>query len=56
MTLTRLTIILSIGMVAVDLKFNNGRFVETLWNQMRQLGYWLNYDFSSLTHKIAPFS
>jgi len=54
MTFSRHLIILSIVVAVVDLKFNNGRLVDALWDQTRQFGYSLNNQFSNLTDKISP--
>jgi hypothetical protein len=54
MTMTRLAVILFIGIAVADVTFNNGRFVDPLWDQMTQFGHWLNDGFSTITHKITP--
>ena len=55
MTITRLGIILSIGIVVLDVAFNDGRFIDALRDQATQFGYWLNDALSGITGKIAPF-
>ena len=54
MTLTRLTIILFIGIVIADVTFNDSRLVDPLRDQMTRFGHWLNDGTSNLAHKITP--
>ena len=55
MTTTRLIVILSVAMTVVDAVFNDGRLFDALWGHAVQLGFWLNDEFSNLTHKIQSF-
>jgi hypothetical protein len=55
MTLPRLAIIAIACLVFVDVKFGNGRLVDSLEDQTSRLGYWLTNEFDSLSHQIARF-
>jgi hypothetical protein len=54
MTLTRLVLILGVGLVFVDLKFGDGRLVQSVSTQTIDLGYRLNDSFSQIVRRIAP--
>jgi hypothetical protein len=54
MTISRLVLIISIGIGVADLIFNNGRLIDAIWDQMAQFGHGLSDALSTLTHKITP--
>ena len=54
MTLTRLMIIVTAGLLIADYKFGNGRLVDSMSTQAVELGYSLEYTFSKLVRRISP--
>jgi hypothetical protein len=54
MTLTRLVLILGVGLVFVDFAFGEGRLVQSVSTQTIDLGYRLNDSFSRIVHRISP--
>lgn len=55
MTIPRLVLILSVGIAIVDLKFNDGRIVSAVWDQLLQTIDWLNDEFSSIVNNIVVY-
>jgi hypothetical protein len=55
MTIPRLAVIAIACLLFVDVKFDNGRLVDSLEDQATRLGYWLSSEFDDLSHRIARF-
>jgi hypothetical protein len=55
MTIARLAVILSVGVIILDKIFNDGRLADALWDRAVQFGYWLNDELSGLTYHISSF-
>ena len=55
MTISRLTGILAVAMIALDEIFNDGRRVGGLPGQAMRFGYWLSDELSGLAHYISSF-
>jgi hypothetical protein len=55
MTFPRLAVIAIACLVFFDMKFGNGRLVNSLEDQASRLGSWLSSEFDGLSHKIARF-
>jgi hypothetical protein len=55
MTIPRLAVIAIVCIFVVDVKFGNGRLVDSLEDQATRLGYWLGSEFDDISHRIARF-
>ena len=51
MTIPRLAAIAFVCLVFVDIKFGGGRIGDTLWDQAKSLGYWLNNKVQGITYR-----
>jgi hypothetical protein len=55
MTMPRLIVIAIACLFFVDVKFGNGRLVDSLEDQATRLAYWLNNEFTDLSHGLIRF-
>jgi hypothetical protein len=55
MTVPRLVLIAIACLFFVDVRFGNGRLVDSVEDQATRLGYWLNNEFDDLARRIARF-
>jgi hypothetical protein len=55
MRLPRLAVIAIACLVFVDVKFGNGRLIDTLEDEATRAGYWLSNELDGLSHQIARF-
>jgi hypothetical protein len=55
MTMPRLIVIAIACLFLVDVKFGNGRLVDSLEDQAARLGYWLNSEFDDLSRGLIRF-
>ena len=54
MTLTRLVIVLAVGLLTIDYKFGDGRLIQYCSVQASELAYKLNDAFSGIVRRIGP--
>jgi hypothetical protein len=55
MTTPKLLVLMFVGLLAFDYKFNSARLVDALVDQGTQFGYWLNGEVSGIVRRIAPY-
>jgi hypothetical protein len=55
MTMPRLIVIAIACLFFVDVKFGNGRLIDSVTDQATRLGYWLNSEFDDLSRGLVRF-
>jgi hypothetical protein len=55
MTITRLLLLLVVGIVFADHRYGNSRLIDKASAQTSQLKYWLQDELWQVQRKIAPY-